>query len=160
MEESGEWRRSSTSRMHWNSGSTQLDQWAQRLCTDQVCWSYRYLMLCWHKFHMHAFIWTNYFAPHTCIINIVLTCLCYLLASSCSALRDRRFPPIQANELPFLECTVSILTDYETANNYLDWEVCSDLLVFVSGLFLPVFICPNFFELLKHAQYVISPICL
>jgi len=41
MEESGEWRRSSTSRMHWNSGSTQLDQWAQRLCTDQVCWCYR-----------------------------------------------------------------------------------------------------------------------
>ncbi|XP_014514433.1 uncharacterized protein At2g38710 [Vigna radiata var. radiata] len=40
-----------------------------------------------------------------------------------SALRDRRFPPIQANELPFLECTVSILTDYETANNYLDWEI-------------------------------------
>ncbi|KAK8552714.1 hypothetical protein V6N13_121100 [Hibiscus sabdariffa] len=41
-----------------------------------------------------------------------------------SALRDRRFPPIQAKELPSLECTVSILTDYETANNYLDWEVC------------------------------------
>ncbi|KAK8643284.1 hypothetical protein V6N13_012587 [Hibiscus sabdariffa] len=40
-----------------------------------------------------------------------------------SALRDRRFPPIQAKELPSLECTVSILTDYETANNYLDWEV-------------------------------------
>ncbi|XP_075644540.1 uncharacterized protein At2g38710 [Castanea sativa] len=40
-----------------------------------------------------------------------------------SALRDRRFPPIQAKELPSLECTVSILTDYETANHYLDWEV-------------------------------------
>jgi uncharacterized protein (TIGR00296 family) len=40
-----------------------------------------------------------------------------------SALRDRRFPPIQAKELPSLECTVSILVDYETANNYLDWEV-------------------------------------
>ncbi|XP_019427679.1 PREDICTED: uncharacterized protein At2g38710-like [Lupinus angustifolius] len=40
-----------------------------------------------------------------------------------SALRDRRFPPIQAEELPSLECTVSILTDYETANDYLDWEV-------------------------------------
>ncbi|CAI0395885.1 unnamed protein product [Linum tenue] len=39
-----------------------------------------------------------------------------------SALRDRRFPPIQAKELPSLECTVSILTNYETANNYLDWE--------------------------------------
>ncbi|CAD5174606.1 unnamed protein product [Musa acuminata subsp. malaccensis] len=40
-----------------------------------------------------------------------------------SALRDRRFPPIQAKELPFLECTVSILTDYEPALDYLDWEV-------------------------------------
>ncbi|XP_072962065.1 uncharacterized protein At2g38710-like [Typha angustifolia] len=40
-----------------------------------------------------------------------------------SALRDRRFPPIQAKELPYLECTVSILADYETALHYLDWEV-------------------------------------
>ena len=40
-----------------------------------------------------------------------------------SALRDRRFPPIQVNELPLLECTVSLLTDYETANHYLDWEI-------------------------------------
>ncbi|KAI3470649.1 hypothetical protein Pfo_027312 [Paulownia fortunei] len=40
-----------------------------------------------------------------------------------SALKDRRFPPIQAKELPYLECTVSILTNYETAHDYLDWEV-------------------------------------
>ncbi|PIN26629.1 putative protein, AMMECR1 [Handroanthus impetiginosus] len=40
-----------------------------------------------------------------------------------SALRDRRFAPIQAKELPYLECTVSILTNYETALDYLDWEV-------------------------------------
>ncbi|GAB4855173.1 hypothetical protein Ancab_023800 [Ancistrocladus abbreviatus] len=40
-----------------------------------------------------------------------------------SALRDRRFPPIQAKELPQLECTVSILSDYESAANYLDWEI-------------------------------------
>ncbi|KAI5648385.1 hypothetical protein M9H77_34390 [Catharanthus roseus] len=40
-----------------------------------------------------------------------------------SALRDRRFPPIQPKELPYLECTVSILTNYETANHYLDWEI-------------------------------------
>ncbi|XP_015572725.1 uncharacterized protein At2g38710 isoform X2 [Ricinus communis] len=39
------------------------------------------------------------------------------------ALKDRRFPPIQPKELPSLECTVSILTDYETANSYLDWEI-------------------------------------
>ncbi|KAM0945668.1 putative AMMECR1 domain-containing protein [Dioscorea sansibarensis] len=40
-----------------------------------------------------------------------------------SALRDRRFPPIQAKELPYLECTVSILTGYESALHYLDWEI-------------------------------------
>lgn len=40
-----------------------------------------------------------------------------------SALKDRRFSPIRAEELPKLECTVSILTNYETADDYLDWEV-------------------------------------
>ncbi|CAK9223789.1 unnamed protein product [Sphagnum troendelagicum] len=40
-----------------------------------------------------------------------------------SALRDRRFPPIQAREIPYLECTVSLLTDYESASSYLDWEI-------------------------------------
>ncbi|KAI3874458.1 hypothetical protein MKX03_004788 [Papaver bracteatum] len=40
-----------------------------------------------------------------------------------SALRDRRFSPIPPKELPFLECTVSILTNYETADHYLDWEL-------------------------------------
>lgn len=40
-----------------------------------------------------------------------------------SALRDRRFPPVQAKELPHLECTVSILTNYESGLHYLDWEV-------------------------------------
>ncbi|XP_018476911.1 uncharacterized protein At2g38710-like [Raphanus sativus] len=39
------------------------------------------------------------------------------------ALRDRRFPPIQPGELPSLQCTVSIVTDYETPEDYLDWEV-------------------------------------
>ncbi|XP_078155959.1 AMMECR1 family isoform X2 [Carex rostrata] len=39
------------------------------------------------------------------------------------ALRDRRFPPIQAKEIPYLECTVSVLTNYEVALHHLDWEV-------------------------------------
>ena len=68
-------------------------------------------------------------------------CPCFALAISCSALRDRRFPPIQANELPLLECTVSLLTDYEAANHYLDWEVCADLLVLVSGILLAELKC-------------------
>ncbi|KAJ1693506.1 hypothetical protein LUZ63_010204 [Rhynchospora breviuscula] len=40
-----------------------------------------------------------------------------------SALRDRRFPPIQAEEIQYLECTVSVLSNYEAALNHLDWEV-------------------------------------
>ncbi|KAE8646635.1 hypothetical protein Csa_004840 [Cucumis sativus] len=46
-----------------------------------------------------------------------------------SALRDRRFPPIQPKELPYLECTVSILVDYEIATNYLDWEELSSYIL-------------------------------
>jgi AMMECR1 domain-containing protein len=63
--------------------------------------------------------------------------LCYIKTDkkinilSRSALRDRRFPPIQSKELPYLECTVSILTEYETALNHLDWEVCNYTLVLV-----------------------------
>ncbi|XP_071738828.1 uncharacterized protein At2g38710-like [Rutidosis leptorrhynchoides] len=48
--------------------------------------------------------------------------LCYLNFLN-SSLRDRRFPPIQAKELPFLHCKVSLLTNYEAVANYLDWEV-------------------------------------
>ena len=40
-----------------------------------------------------------------------------------SALRDRRFEPIQASELPSLQCTVSLLSHFEPARNHLDWEV-------------------------------------
>mmetsp|Transcript_17217 Transcript_17217/g.37450 ORF Transcript_17217/g.37450 Transcript_17217/m.37450 type:complete len:229 (+) Transcript_17217:255-941(+) len=40
-----------------------------------------------------------------------------------SALHDRRFNPVKSNEVPSLHCTVSLLTHYEDAQNYLDWEV-------------------------------------
>ena len=40
-----------------------------------------------------------------------------------SSLRDRRFNPIADQELPLLECTVSLLNCYETAERYDDWEV-------------------------------------
>ncbi|CAE7066754.1 unnamed protein product [Rhizoctonia solani] len=40
-----------------------------------------------------------------------------------SALRDHRFRPIEEKELRKLECTVSLLTDFEDAESYLDWEV-------------------------------------
>jgi len=40
-----------------------------------------------------------------------------------SALKDQRFPPIHPRELSQLQCTVSVLTNYERSLNYLDWEV-------------------------------------
>jgi AMMECR1 domain-containing protein len=79
--------------------------------------------------------------------------------SSHSALRDRRFPPIQSKELPTLECTVSILTDYEIAEGYLDWEVyctpfeatCSDaLLTHLLCLLFQQFLHQNLFFLVNQ----------
>lgn len=40
-----------------------------------------------------------------------------------SALKDRRFAPIQAREVPSLVVTVSLLTNYESAAHFLDWEI-------------------------------------
>ncbi|KAG8467713.1 hypothetical protein KFE25_006765 [Diacronema lutheri] len=40
-----------------------------------------------------------------------------------SALQDRRFPPIDEAEVPLLECTVSLLTDFEVARAWDDWEL-------------------------------------
>ncbi|QRV91284.1 AMMECR1 domain-containing protein [Ceratobasidium sp. AG-Ba] len=39
-----------------------------------------------------------------------------------SALHDHRFRPIEEKELRKLECCVSLLTDFEDATSYLDWE--------------------------------------
>mmetsp|Transcript_9378 Transcript_9378/g.20438 ORF Transcript_9378/g.20438 Transcript_9378/m.20438 type:complete len:218 (-) Transcript_9378:335-988(-) len=40
-----------------------------------------------------------------------------------SALRDQRFPPMQEVELPYLHCTVSLLTHFEQARDVFDWVV-------------------------------------
>ncbi|KAL8187545.1 UNVERIFIED_CONTAM: AMME chromosomal region protein 1-like [Gekko kuhli] len=40
-----------------------------------------------------------------------------------SALKDSRFPPLTREELPKLFCSVSLLTNFEDATDYLDWEV-------------------------------------
>ncbi|CAG8657380.1 1380_t:CDS:2 [Ambispora leptoticha] len=40
-----------------------------------------------------------------------------------SAFHDRRFSPITIRELAHLECAVSLLTDFEDAEDYLDWEI-------------------------------------
>ncbi|KAI8356630.1 AMMECR1 domain-containing protein [Choanephora cucurbitarum] len=40
-----------------------------------------------------------------------------------SALRDYRFSPITLSELPLLTCAVSLLVNFEKAEDYLDWEI-------------------------------------
>ncbi|CAM0135900.1 unnamed protein product [Umbelopsis sp. WA50703] len=40
-----------------------------------------------------------------------------------SALQDRRFNPISYKELPHLSCGISLLTNFEKAKDYLDWEI-------------------------------------
>jgi len=40
-----------------------------------------------------------------------------------SATRDSRFPPITKTEFPSLHCAVSLLTKFEDARDYLDWQV-------------------------------------
>lgn len=40
-----------------------------------------------------------------------------------SALRDTRFSPIQLKEVPSLKCTVSLLSCFEPAADWTDWEV-------------------------------------
>ena len=39
-----------------------------------------------------------------------------------SALRDNRFVPITPDEIPKLECGISLLTNFEKGKDYLDWE--------------------------------------
>jgi len=40
-----------------------------------------------------------------------------------SAFRDSRFKKIDKSELQSLECGISLLTDFEDANSYLDWTI-------------------------------------
>ncbi|KAJ2688508.1 hypothetical protein H4R19_006562 [Coemansia spiralis] len=42
-----------------------------------------------------------------------------------SALRDTRFTPIVLDEVPRLTCTVSLLTDFEEADDCFDWDIGS-----------------------------------
>eukprot|EP00656_Telonema_subtile_P001781 TRINITY_DN10773_c0_g1_i2.p1 TRINITY_DN10773_c0_g1~~TRINITY_DN10773_c0_g1_i2.p1 ORF type:complete len:199 (-),score=44.29 TRINITY_DN10773_c0_g1_i2:268-864(-) len=40
-----------------------------------------------------------------------------------SGLKDSRFPPIEVAELPLLSCSVSLLVQFETVADPMDWEV-------------------------------------
>ena len=46
-----------------------------------------------------------------------------MLCCLCSALHDKRFPPIKESELPQLSCTVSLLHSFEKASNWQEWEI-------------------------------------
>lgn len=46
-----------------------------------------------------------------------------MMSFSNSAFKDSRFSPITPEELPKLHVSVSILTQFEEAENHLDWEV-------------------------------------
>eukprot|EP00252_Welwitschia_mirabilis_P009170 TRINITY_DN2151_c0_g2_i2.p1 TRINITY_DN2151_c0_g2~~TRINITY_DN2151_c0_g2_i2.p1 ORF type:complete len:182 (-),score=20.33 TRINITY_DN2151_c0_g2_i2:430-975(-) len=74
----------------------------------------------WHVGSSMHLKWLQGLCSNEMLFSI---CCPYKARIKCSALRDKRFPPIQAREVPYLECTVSLLTDYEPANNYLDWEI-------------------------------------
>ncbi|KAK4258090.1 hypothetical protein QN277_007587 [Acacia crassicarpa] len=78
-----------------------------------------------------------------------------------SAPKNHRFPPIQAKELPYLEYTVSILTDYEVADHYLDWEVCAYLFV-LCGAFRknPKVMFNSSVQLSNHNSAAFSVQCL
>lgn len=41
----------------------------------------------------------------------------------CSAIHDRRFDPITLSELPYLQCTVSLLHSFESGQSWEDWEI-------------------------------------
>ena len=40
-----------------------------------------------------------------------------------AAFQDSRFPPIKKKELPYLNCEVSLLINFEDAQNCYDWEI-------------------------------------
>lgn len=46
-----------------------------------------------------------------------------------SSIRDSRFQPVSLEEIPKLECGVSLLTNFEKAKDYTDWEVSYQLQV-------------------------------
>jgi len=38
-------------------------------------------------------------------------------------MKDSRFQPIKRDEVPYLQCGVSLLIKFENAMDYMDWEV-------------------------------------
>ena len=59
------------------------------------------------------------------LVDLTLHYVWYLSISIllCSALKDRRFPPMKSDEIPKLQCTVSFLHSFQTAGSWDDWRV-------------------------------------
>ena len=60
---------------------------------------------------------------------------------SCSAFNDTRFQPVKWEEVPRLECTVSLLTNFEYGKDHLDWEVSGEGVVGVHCRCVYVCVC-------------------
>ena len=55
-----------------------------------------------------------------------------------SSTKDSRFQPITQDEVPKLECGVSLLTNFERAGHYMDWEVLTSS---ISTACKPLWLC-------------------
>ena len=53
----------------------------------------------------------------------------------CSAVKDSRFAPITREEFSRLHVSVSILTRFEEAQDYLDWEVRIIIILITNSLY-------------------------
>ena len=80
--------------------------------------------------HMHSAIDCSdqdiFTRPLDCAVIRGLVCTCTavpLYPTAHSSMKDSRFQPISWEEVPKLECGVSLLTNFERAVDYMDWEV-------------------------------------
>ena len=67
-----------------------------------------------------------------------------------SAMKDSRFSPITKDEFPRLHCSVSILTHFEEANDYLDWEVRIEIILSHRHIYMHLYLM-NFENIVQKA---------
>lgn len=76
----------------------------------------------WHRDNqLRGCIGTFISAPLS--VNIPKYALQRCICSDQSALYDSRFRPIKLEEIEHLECSISILLDFEVIQNWKDWEI-------------------------------------
>lgn len=80
-----------------------------------------------------------------------------------SAFEDLRFEPIEAHELPRLECAVTLLTDFEESSGIFDWQIGKHGIQITfeynkrhySGTFLPEVAAEQGWSQVETLQYLI-----